>query len=394
MQGRRPFTLVALLTASAIGLAACGSSSDSSSTAAAPAASGTTASSPTNLAGVCPAKVVIQTDWQPESDHSEAYALLGGTITYNKSKKVVDGDLYAQGKPTGVQVEVRAGGPAIGFATPTQQMYTDKSIYLGYANTDESVQNSGKFPTISVMAPREKWAQVLIYDPSTYHFKTIADIGKTNAKVLYFKGNYYMSYLTGAGILKTSQVDSSYDGTPARFVTGGGKIVQQGFITAEPWQFVHTVKQWAKPVATLSIADAGYPNYGETLAIKKSNLATDTPCLKKLIPIIQQAQVDYAKNPGPADAIIVKAAATYNDGWEYPAALAAYAAKAQVQDGIIGDGPTPALGDIDATRTQKIIDLTAPIFKKQNITVKPGLTATDLFTNEFIDPKIGLDSSK
>ncbi|MDQ8044006.1 MAG: hypothetical protein AAGC46_01630 [Solirubrobacteraceae bacterium] len=392
MQGRRPLTIAALLTASAFGLAACGSD-DSSSTAAAPAAT-SASDSPTDLAGVCPSTVTIQTDWEPESDHSEAYALLGGTITYDKSKKRVTGDLYASGKPTGVKVEVRAGGPATGFSSPTQQMYTDKDIYLGYVNTDEAVQNSGKFPTVSVMAPREKWAQVLIYDPGTYDFKTIADIGKTNTKVLYFKGNYYMDYLTGAGILKKSQVDSSYDGKPARFVTAGGKIVQQGFITAEPWQYEHTVKQWAKPVATLSIADAGYPNYGETLAIKKANLAKDTPCLKKLIPIIQQAQVDYAKDPTAADAIIVKAVETYNDGWEYPAALAAFAAKAQVDQGIISDGPTPALGDIDATRTQKIVDLTAPIFKKANIQVKDGLTATDLFTNEFIDTSIGLDSSK
>jgi hypothetical protein len=390
MQGRRPLSLAALLAVSAFGLAACGSDDSSSSDTA--AATGSASSDPTSLKGVCPDTVTIQTDWEPESDHSEAYALLGGTVTYDKSKKRVTGDLYASGKPTGVKVEVRAGGPAVGFASPTQQMYTDSSIYLGYANTDESVQNSGKFATISVMAPREKWAQVLIYDPGTYDFKTIADIGKTDTKVLYFKGNYYMDYLTGAGILKKSQVDSSYDGKPARFVTGGGKIVEQGFITAEPWQFEHTVKQWAKKVATLPIADAGYPNYGETLAIKKSKLAEDTPCLKKLIPIIQQAQVDYAKDPTAANAIIVKAAATYDDGWEYPAELAAYAAKAQVDAGIIGSGDTPALGDIDEARTQKIVDLTAPIFKKANIKVKDGLVAKDLFTNEFIDTSIGMDS--
>jgi hypothetical protein len=376
-----------MLAASAFGLAACGSDDKSSDTA---AATGAASSDPTSLKGVCPDTVTIQTDWEPEADHSESYALLGGTITYDKSKKRVTGDLYASGKPTGVKVEVRAGGPAVGFASPTQQMYTDKDIYLGYANTDESVQNSGKFATVSVLAPREKWAQVLIYDPGTYDFKSIADIGKTDTKVLYFKGNYYMDYLTGAGILKKSQVDSSYDGKPARFVTGGGKVVEQGFITAEPWQFEHTVKQWAKKVATLPIADAGYPNYGETLAVKKSKLAEDTPCLKKLIPIIQQAQVDYAKDPTAANAIIVKAAATYDDGWEYPAELAAYAAKAQVDSGIIGDGDTPGLGDIDEARTQKIVDLTAPIFKKANIKVKDGLVAKDLFTNEFIDTSIGI----
>jgi hypothetical protein len=261
---------------------------------------------------------------------------------------------------------------------------------LGYVNTDESIQNSNKLPTVSVMAPREHWAQILIFDPAHYQFKSIADIGKTDAKVLYFQGNVYMSYLTGAGILKKSQVDSSYDGKPARFVASQGKVVQQGFITAEPWQYEHTVKQWAKPVSTLSIEDSGYPNYGETLAVRKADLAKDTPCLKKLIPIIQQAQVDYAKDPTVANGIIVKAVTEYNNGWVYPAALAAYGAKAQVDNKIINNGDDDTLGNIDEAKVQKMIDIVSPIYKKQNIKVKDGLTPADLFTNEFIKTGIGL----
>ncbi|MFT4036491.1 MAG: hypothetical protein QM679_13030 [Patulibacter sp.] len=387
--GRRPAALAAFLTASALTFAACGgddSASDASSSTA------TTATGDVSLAGVCPDPVVIQTDWMPESDHSESYALIGGTPKYDKSKKRVSGDLYYQGKPTGVQVEVRAGGPATGFQTPTQQMYTDSSITLGYENTDEAVRNSAKTPMLQVMAPREKWAQVLIFDPDTYDFKTIADVGKTDTKVLYFKGNYYMDYLIGAGILKKSQIDSSYDGTPARFVTSGGKVVQQGFITAEPWQYEHTVKQWMKPVATLSIADAGYPNYGEALAIKASQKSKLDACLKKLVPVIQQAQVDYAKDPTATNKIIVEAAKQYG-GWDYPAGLAAFGAKAQVEQGIIASGSTPALGDIDEERVQQIIELTADIFKKQNVPVKDGLTPADIYTNEYIDQSISLDDS-
>ncbi len=393
--GRTRLSLLAVLAASTLAVTACGSDDSDTTTAASTTASTSTASggasSAVSLKDVCPSNIVIQTDWHPESDHSEAYALVDpATAKYDKGKKRVTGKLLAQGQDTGVTVEVRAGGPAIGFQSPTQQMYTDKSITLGYVNSDESVQNAAKFPTVSVMAPREQWAQVLIYDPGTYDFKTIADIGKTDTKVLYFKGNVYMDYLTGAGILKKSQVDSSYDGKPARFVTGGGKVVQQGFITAEPWQYENTVKQWGKKVATLPIADAGYPNYGETLAVRKADVQKDSGCLKKLIPIIQQAQVDYAKDPSTANGVIVQAAKVYNNGWEYPKALADYAAKAQVDNGIVGNGPTPALGDIDAARWQKMIDLVGPIYEKQNIKVPAGLKASTLFTNEFIDPKIGI----
>jgi hypothetical protein len=395
--------LLSASAAAALIAAGCGSDDDNSSgagaapattTAASTAASTTAAGGATDdavsLKGVCPSTVVIQTDWNPESDHSESYAIASPDGTYDTSKKRYTAELMAQGKDTGVKVEIRAGGPATGFQSPTQQMYVDHSIMLGYVNTDESIQNSKKFPTVSVMAPREHWAQILIFDPTKHDFKTIADIGKTDTKVLYFKGNVYMDYLTGSGILKKSQVDSSYDGKPARFVTSGGKIVQQGFITAEPWQYEHQVKPWMKPVATLSIEASGYPNYGETLAVRKGDLAKDAPCLKKLIPIIQQAQVDYAKDPTVANGIIVKAAEKYNNGWDYPAALAAFAAKAQVDNKIISNGDDDTLGNIDEAKVQKMIDIVTPIYKKSHIPTKDGLTPADLFTNEFIKTGIGL----
>lgn len=399
MSRLRLSTLLAALCATGLIAAGCGSSDDSDTgTAASTAASaattttasgGAAADDATNLKGVCPDTVVIQTDWYPEADHSEAYAIAGPNGDYDASKKSYTAPLMAQGKDTGVKVEVRAGGPAIGFQQVSAQMYTDPSILLGYVNTDEAVSLSAKQPTIAVMAPREHWAQVLIYAPEVYDFKTIADIGKTDTTVLYFEGNSYMKYLTGAGILKASQVDSSYDGTPARFVSSGGKVVQQGFITAEPWQYEHTVKPWMKPVKTLSIEEAGYPNYGEALAVTPDNKTKYDACLKKLIPIIQQAQVDYAKNPGPTNAIIVKAAALYK-GWDYPAALAAYAAKAQVDNKIISNGDDDTLGNLDEARVQKMIDITSPIFAKQNIKVKDGLKPSDIMTNEYIKQGIGL----
>lgn len=389
MKRLTPLLLLIVVALSALAAAGCGSDSSSAADTSAdttPAATGATA-----LADVCPAKIVVQTDWNPESDHSELYQLAASDGTIDAGKKRYTADLIdTDGNPSGVQIEIRAGGPAVGFQSPTQQMYSDDSIYMGYVNTDESIRNSVKTPTVSIMAPRAKWAQVLIYDPATYDFETIADIGKTDATVLYFQGNYYMDYLVGAGILKKSQVDSSYDGKPARFVTSGGKVVQQGFITAEPWQYENQVKPWLKPVATLSIADSGYPNFGETLAVRKADLATDAPCLEKLVPMLQQAQVDYAADPSRANATIAKIVPEYNTGWVYPLELADYAAKAQLDNGIIANGTDGVMGSIDAPTVQKMIDIVGPIYEKANITVKEGLVPEDLFTNEFLDPAISL----
>jgi hypothetical protein len=377
-------SLIAVLCVGAAVAAGCGDDGGGSSTTASTAAAGG------SLKGVCPDTVVAQTDWNPESDHSELYQLAAPGGTFDTAKKRYTSDLVSGDTPTGVKIEIRAGGPATGFQSPTQQMYQDTSITLGYLNTDEAIRNSGKLPMVSVMTPRENWAQVLIFDPKTYNFTTIADIGKTDAKVLYFQGNVYMSYLTGAGILKKSQVDASYDGKPARFVTAGGKVVQQGFITAEPWQYEHQVKAWMKPVKALSIQEAGYPNYGETIGVRKADLAKLSPCLKLLVPMIQQAQVDYAKDPSTANKIIVEAVEKYRTGWVYPAALADYAAQSQLDNKIIGNGDDDTLGDIDEARVQKMIDITVPIYKKQNVKLDETITPSDLFTNEFIKKGIGL----
>lgn len=384
------------LAAAALIAAGCGSSSSSSSSsspAPAPAASSSTASgtdSAVSLKGVCPSTINVQTDWNPESDHSELYELASPDGTTDNSKKTYTSELMSQGKDTGVKIQIRSGGPAIGFQTVTAQMYQDNSIYMGYVSTDEAAQFSAKQPTVGVVAPRENTPFMLMFDPSKHNFKTIADIGKTNTKVLYFRGAAYMDYLLGAGLLKKSQVDGSYDGTPARFVTAGGSVAQQGFLTAEPYMYEHEIKQWMKPVGTVAVSQTGFNPYPEALSVRKADMTKDSACLKKLVPMIQQAQVDYVKDPTAANALIVKLVPGYKTGWVYPSGLASYAVKAQVDKKIISDGPDSTLGNFDDTRVAKTISQVTPIYAKNKTPVKAGLTPADITTNQFIDKSIGL----
>ena len=88
---------------------------------------------------MCPDKVVIQTDWYQEAEYGHLYQLLGPGYTIDKKKNTLSGPLVASGQDTGVTVEIRAGGPAIGFQTVSAQMYADKSITIGQVNTDEAV---------------------------------------------------------------------------------------------------------------------------------------------------------------------------------------------------------------------------------------------------------------
>jgi hypothetical protein len=384
----RTLAVIGVAAASAALLAAC--SSGDSSGGSTPAATG----AKVDLSDVCPATITIQTDWNPEADHGQLYEMVGPNPTIDADKKIVTGDLYSGGQPTGVKISVRSGGPAIGYQTVSSQLYADKDIYLAYVSTDEAIQFSDKLPTTAVMAENDKSPQMIMWDPSVYpDVKTIADLGKSlkaGAAVRYFNGAAYMSYLTGANILKTSQVDGGYDGTPAKFVADKGISGQQGFATAEPYIYEHEVAAWNKKVAFQLINDAGYPIYPEALSVRSGDLEKDSACLKKLVPVLQQADVDYFKDPTAANKLIVDLVTQYNNGWVYDAQVADYGVKTMKSLKIATDGDNGYVGDFDEARVQKVLDIDTPIFTSTGSAPKAGLKASDLFTNQFIDKSISL----
>ncbi len=154
----------AALAATALALTGCAAGSSAGT--AASSASAKTATGPAiDLSGVCPATVVVQTDWNPEGEHGHLYEMLGPNPSIDASGKTVTGDLYANGKSTGVQLEIRAGGPAIGYTKVASQMYQDKDITLGYMSTDEQVQFSGNLPTTAVFAENDSSPMSIMWDP-------------------------------------------------------------------------------------------------------------------------------------------------------------------------------------------------------------------------------------
>jgi hypothetical protein len=385
VRARLVLAAVAVLALVATG---CGGGDDEGTTQA-PAATAP-AGDAVNLAEVCPNPIVIQTDWDPESEYAVYYHLLGPNPKIDTKKKLVSGSLVSQGKDTGVRLEVRTGGPSIGFEPVSSQMYKDPDITLGQVSTDEAIRFSAKQATLAVMAPMEISPFMIMWDPQTYpQFNTIADIGKTDTKVLYFEGDTYMAYLTGTNVLKKSQVDGSYDGKPGNFVAADGKVAQAGFATSEPYIYEHEVRQWAKPVKYALVNEAGYPFYPQALSIRAADKDKLAPCLKKLVPIIQRAQVDYLANPDKTNAFVVDLVKQYNDGWVYSEGLANYAIEKMRSD-FVKNGSDQTLGNFDTARVQRMIDIVTPIFTAQNQPPKAGLKPEDIATNEFIDTSIGV----
>ena len=339
------------------------------------------------LGDVCPNPVVIQTDWFPEAEHGALYEMVGDDYTIDTDRKVVRGSLVASGEDTGIDIEVRTGGPAIGFQQPIQQMYVETDILLGYVSTNEAVFGAEDTPTLSVIAPLEKNPQIIMWDPETYpDVETIADLGQTDATIQYFAGGTFIDVFVSEGVVSADQIDPSYDGSPARWVAENGAVAQQGFASAEPYVYENELEEWGKPVAFELIHDAGFEIYSQALAIRAGELEELRPCLEQLVPIVQQAVVDYVASPDRANAIIVDAVEQYQDFWVYSPGLAEYSVEAQRELGLVGNGPDGIVGNMDPARVQGVIDqMTAA-----GLDITEGLQASDIITNEFIDESIGL----
>ena len=235
---------------------------------------------------------------------------------------------------------------------------------------------------------------MLLWDPKQHpDFNTIADIGQTDTKVVYFQGATYMAYLTGAGLLRQSQVSATYAGTPDQWKASKGSIVQQGFVTNEVLRYENDPTVWGKKVAYQLVADSGYPVYPETLTIRPDRKAELAPCLKKLVPILQRSDAAYAQNPGPTNQLISDLVSKFPKAFPYTKQQGDAAATAMKENHILGNGRDKAIGNFDMDRVRRILTIVTPIFAAQKTPVKAGITADQLVTNEFIDPNIGMGSA-
>lgn len=350
---------------------------------------GTTAPKPTGqgaLAGVCPSTIVIQTDWFATPERAAAYRLVGPNGTVDVKKGAYSGPLG----DTGVNVEVRLGGPFLGGQPVPAQLYQDNSITLGLVPTDEQVRAKAKFPLTGVFASLNKNPQIVMWDPATYTVNSWKDIAATGAPILYSEGKIYMDYLIANGYVKKEQADASYDGTPSRFVAEHGRVMQQAYVSNEPYRWERDVKGWQKLTGHLLVADAGYESYPHAWSVRSGELDKLRPCLQKLVPMLQQSEIDYVTNPDVTNAALLRIAQTILDGPPITAGGNAASVPTQLKEKIVANGTGSTLGGFDLDRVDRAIAQVTPLLRAKGQQVPDNLAAADLVTNEFIDPAKGL----
>tara|TARA_R110002110_G_scaffold201638_5_gene412669 strand:- start:783 stop:1931 length:1149 start_codon:yes stop_codon:yes gene_type:complete len=382
--------MAALGAVAAMTVAACGSDSEPAAEEA-PVATESAATEPeeaasVDLASVCPETITIQTDWFPEAEHGALYQMIdSANATIDADVKTVTGPLVAGGQATGVNLQVRTGGPAVGFQQVVSLMAQDEAITFGYVATDEAIENYADNPTTAFVAPLEINPQIIMWDPATYPgVETIADLKAEGVTIRYFETGAYMQFLLSDGQVEESQLDGSYDGGPSVFIAEGGKIAQQGFASAEPYNYENVFADWGKPVKFELIHDAGWQTYAGPLAVLDSKKDELAGCMAAFAPIVQQSTVDYINDPATTNTLIVKAVNEFNDFWTYDEALGAASVELQKDLGLVGNGPDSTLGNFDEARLEGFIAVAGPVFGTE------GLTPADLMTNEYIDESIGL----
>ena len=350
----------------------------------------------TPLADVCPNPLIIQKDWLAQAEQGAMYQMIGA------GGKMEVGKYSGPLGSTGIDLVILEGGSGMGLGdgeTAYSALFNGNSKagvtpHLGYQDLDNAFIYSRRFPVVGVVTPLDKALQGLIWDKGTYpdgfhsldDIKKFADSGKGKIYVSNTKRTFGL-YLAESGVNPDALVQG-YRGDLENFVGNNGTWLNQGFVTSEVYKLSNGAN-WGKPVDAVAVSDIGYPNYTGMLAVAKPRLDELAPCLEKLVPIVQQAQVDYLTDPAEVNGLIV----AFNDGnfstsfWKTPAGLNDFAVKRLIEIGGVGNGGNDTLGDFDMDRVARMAAIVKPWLDER---ADPDVKPEDVVTNRFIDPKIGL----
>lgn len=389
---RRPVRAwVAMLAILALALAACaeaetGAEEEAEDPAeAADDGSDSDAADESELAAACPDPLVFQDSWWPGPDQGGLYNLIGPDGEIDAATLSYSGEIG----DTGVTGEVRAGGPAIGQQSVPSLLYQSDEILLGSMHTDQQMLLDNT-PTVAVFNVMNVSPQILMYDPATYDFDSVADVRDAGATVLVREGSAFVDWLVAEGLLDAEQVDASWDGSPSRFVAEGGELVQQGYVTNEPYEYNEKIEAWPGEVDYLMLHEEGYDIYQQSLTARPDVIEEEADCLEVLVPMLQQSTIDYFADPEPMLETFVEMAGVLDESWTLEPDHARYNHDALVDNDVVSNGHNDTLGDFDTDRVQRLIDEFAPTLEEAGYEPREGLEVDDLVTNEFIDPELGL----
>ena len=118
--------------------------------------------------------------------------------------------------------------------------------------------------------------------------------------------------------------------------------------------------------------------------------AGSTGCLRRLVPILQRAQVAFLADPRPALDRIVRSVAAFRAGFAYDRATAEYGACQLAALGLVSNPIDGIAGSVDPTKVQRMLAITGPVLTATRTPPRAGITAADLVTTDYLDHAVSL----
>jgi hypothetical protein len=398
MKARRT---VALFSVASIALlAACGSDDDSSegsettdAASATTAAGGETTEAAAEGEGPCPAKLTIQTDWFPELEHGGTYQLIGPDGTADKDSVSYSGPVqeqYAVGGLEELQINT------VKFDKLNSAILLDGEADMAYINMSDIIKDSAAVDMVAIAKTLDKDPQMIMWDPEQNDIQQPEDIAAAGAQVLHFPGVAYIDYMIGMGYMTADQSNPSYDGSDAAWVADSGNFFQQGFATNEVYKYENEI-QWKDgapaPVDFFTVADIGFDNYPAAITMMRDKAAELDECLKLLVPVMQQAWVDFLNDPKPITDAMIEINEVHDGFWTLSEELNA-AGMELIEAGCTDscafaaeprpfavNSPDGTYCSFDEARVQGLYDVLAPIYEEQGTEIADSIDG--IFTNEY-----------
>lgn len=332
-------------------------------------------------ADVCPAKLVIQTDWFPELEHGGTYQLIGTEGTISADSVNYSGAVQEQYAVGGLkEIEINT----INFDKAGSSILLDGEADMAYINMSDVIKDSAAVDMVAIAKTLDKDPQMVMWDPAQYDIQEPADIAGTGADVLHFPGTAYIDYMVASGIMTAEQDVPTYDGSDSQFVSSNGGVIQQGFATNEVYKYENEIN-WKDgapaDVSFFTVAEMGFDNYPAAITMMRDRVEELDACLKLLVPAMQQAWIDFLNDPQPIMNKMIEINTVHDGFWGLSEAVNEAGFALLESDGFATNSPDGTYCSFDAARVQGLYDVLAPIYADQGVEIADS--ADSLFTNEY-----------
>ena len=335
------------------------------------------------LAEACPATIAIQTASLPDPAVGPLHLLLGPDPVVDVTSQLVSSPLVrVDGTVEEVVLELRSGGPAVGFRNPVKLLSEDAGLLLAQASTAVAVRTAAATPSVGVVTMTDRSHDALIVDPATNPgVDTVDAVREAGIEVRHVTDEPFVSYLAATGSLAPDQLVAGFDGEPAAFVQSGGTIAQQGDLLVEP-VLLPTLPQWGRPVTAIAAASAGWAVHDDALVARPADIDQLEVCFGRLVPVIQEAIAAYVADPGPTNVTMADIRSRFAPLTRITPELLDAGVAAGRDAGVFGSGSNATVGDFDLERLDSFLPELAASLEVDAVDVD------DVITNDFIDPTI------